>query len=201
MTFLDVFKAIFLGFAVAAPVGPISMLCIRTTLSSGFSAGFSAGLGAALADGLVSLAALGGLAAVLSSSVISVSLLSYCAAAFLFYLGVKMLLKSNETLFATSQVKQNAHMSFISTFALTVINPLTLMSFAALFCTVNSSQRSFLELFGTAACIALGSALWWLCLAVFLSVARRSIGPRSMKSINIGSALCILGCGVKLLLP
>src|SRR5262249_7336872 len=39
-----------LGLAIAAPVGPIGVLCIRRTLADGRLNGFVSGLGAATAD-------------------------------------------------------------------------------------------------------------------------------------------------------
>ncbi|WP_144033987.1 hypothetical protein SPSIL_025870 [Sporomusa silvacetica DSM 10669] len=57
---LFLIKGIILGFSIAAPIGPIGMLCIRRTLANGMGNGFMAGLGAATADAIYgSIAALG----------------------------------------------------------------------------------------------------------------------------------------------
>lgn len=199
MTILEMFSTIFIGMAIAAPVGPISLLCINTTLGSGFKSGFSAGLGAAVADGLVCLAALSGIELITSCALFKGPILSYFAAAFLVYVGCKLLLHSGEGPPREVNGNSNAIKSFFSTLMVTIINPLTLLSFVALFCRNTNPHTSIHTIASTASCIFLGSALWWLILASFLSFARRALGPRTMKTINMGSGLCILACGVKLL--
>jgi threonine/homoserine/homoserine lactone efflux protein len=199
MTILDMLKTIFIGMAIAAPVGPISLLCIRTTLGSGFRAGFSAGLGSALADGIACLCALSCLEIISSSPIFSGPLLNYCAAAYLIYLGVKMIWHAAKASGNEKEASQGAGKSFVQTFLFTICNPLTLLSFAALFCSSQSADRSMHALLATAACISLGSAIWWLILAAFLSIARAGLGNAALKKINIGSALCILVFGFKLI--
>src|SRR3546814_10385330 len=54
-----------IGFAMAVPVGPVGLLCIRRTLNSGFVIGLLSGLGAALADALFAAAAAGGIASLM----------------------------------------------------------------------------------------------------------------------------------------
>jgi threonine/homoserine/homoserine lactone efflux protein len=199
MTIIDMLKTILVGMALAAPIGPISLLCIRTTIGSGFRAGFSAGLGAALADGIVCLAALFGIGIISSSPLFSGPLLSWVAAAYLVYLGGSMIFHSGKNAPAAGTADQGPAQSFVSTFVFTAINPITLLSFAALFCNRNSSENSLHTLLLTAACIALGSAIWWLILAAFMSVARSNLGKKALKAIDLGSAFCILACGIKLI--
>src|SRR5919206_4525412 len=45
-------RGLVVGLAVAAPVGPIGVLCIRRTLADGRAAGLVSGLGAATADAI-----------------------------------------------------------------------------------------------------------------------------------------------------
>ena len=199
MTIIDMLKTILLGMAIAAPVGPISLLCIRTTLGSGFRAGFSAGLGSALADGLACLAALAGVEIISNSPIFSGPILTWCAAAYLIYLGVKMIWRAGKAQTEQDGAEKSPGKSFVSTFIFTIVNPLTLLSFAALFCSKGNANTSLHTLVVTAACIFLGSAIWWLILAAFLSLARRSLSNKSMKAINFGSAFCILAFGLKLI--
>jgi threonine/homoserine/homoserine lactone efflux protein len=44
------FRSLLIGFSIAAPVGPIGILCIRRTLAEGRASGFFSGMGAATAD-------------------------------------------------------------------------------------------------------------------------------------------------------
>jgi len=199
MTIIDIIKTILLGMAIAAPVGPISLVCIRTTLGSGFASGLSAGLGSALADGLVCLAALTSIKIISASPLFSGPILNYIAAAYLIYMGSRMIWRGRKCQLMEKEANSSAKRSFVSTFVITVVNPLTLLSFAALFCGSQNTDNSIYSVLTTATCIFLGSSIWWLILAGFLSLARRSLGNTAMKAINFGSAFCILAFGLKLI--
>ncbi|QHE60653.1 LysE family transporter [Rossellomorea vietnamensis] len=53
-------KSVMIGVAIAAPVGPVGILCIQRTLAYGRRTGFLSGLGAATADALYGLIAVMG---------------------------------------------------------------------------------------------------------------------------------------------
>src|SRR5437016_564585 len=121
------FKSILLGLSIAAPVGPIGILCIRRTVVDGRAAGLLCGMGAATAD--ASYGALGGFA----SNGISVWLvrghlwMALAGCAFLFYLGVKIFRSPAPDPAVSSN--SSATGAYLSTFALTLANPLTILSF------------------------------------------------------------------------
>jgi threonine/homoserine/homoserine lactone efflux protein len=84
-------KTFLLGLSIAAPVGPIGLLCIQRTLRSGMSAGFVSGLGAATADACYGAVAAYGLAAASQFLLEYRRLLAFGGGAFLLYLGLDIL--------------------------------------------------------------------------------------------------------------
>src|SRR5438128_451791 len=82
-------KGLILGFAIAAPVGPIGVLCIRRSLADGARAGLASGLGAATADALYGCIAGFGLAAVSTFLVQQRFWLGLLGGLFLCFLGLK----------------------------------------------------------------------------------------------------------------
>ena len=87
MTFF--LKGLIVGLSIAAPVGPIGILCIRRTLAHGRAAGFVSGLGAATADAMYGAAAGFGLTVVSSVLVGGQRWLRLVGGLFLLYLGIR----------------------------------------------------------------------------------------------------------------
>src|SRR3990172_8990998 len=135
--FMNIFlKGLLLGFSIAAPVGPIGVLCIRRTLAEGRTAGFASGLGAATADALYGSIAGFGLTIVSSFLIDQSHWLQLAGGIFLLYLGIKTFLaKSKETIETGSPLEKSRGIigNYASTFLLTLTNPLTILSFIAIF--------------------------------------------------------------------
>ena len=81
-------KGVMMGLAIAAPVGPIALLCIRRTLVQGRLIGLATGFGAATADGLYGMVAAFGLTALSDLLVNNTGLLQLIGGLFLCYLGL-----------------------------------------------------------------------------------------------------------------
>ncbi len=125
-------KGLLIGFSIAAPVGPIGVLCIRRTLASGRTIGLLSGLGAATADALYGSLAAFGLTAISGFLVRQQGLLRLLGGAFLCYLGLRAILTRPAN--AASLNSPASHVNaYSSTFFLTLTNPLTILSFAAIF--------------------------------------------------------------------
>ncbi|MBX9569204.1 MAG: LysE family transporter [Candidatus Obscuribacterales bacterium] len=201
MISLNIFSSIGLGVALAAPVGPIAMLCMRTTLRSGFWAGFSAGLGAAFADGVICFLVLSGLASAENIVWPMDLILRILSALFLLFLSIKLFrakadLKEPELSdIGTSGLTKH----FISTFAITILSPLTFVSFFAIFSVGIKTIVGFEGLVASVG-VMTGSALWWLLLASGLSIARRKLNARIMRFINVSSALFMGYVGIRMLI-
>ncbi|RED51473.1 LysE family translocator [Aestuariispira insulae] len=193
-------KSILIGLAIAAPVGPIGVLCIRESLTRGFRAGFSCGMGAAAADGTYG--------AIAAFSLVSLDRMvggigSWGAAIggiFLLILAWRIG-RSTPAPEAPPASGRDMARGFLTTFLLTLSNPATIISFLAIFAGLGITLADGMA--GKAATVVgvfLGSALWWLFLAGLSARLQHRIGDRIMSRINLVSALIIAAMGVASLL-
>jgi threonine/homoserine/homoserine lactone efflux protein len=176
------------GFLVAMPVGPIGLLCIRRSLAYGWRAGFVSGLGAATADTVYGMLAAAGLT-FLSTLQRPAALVG----------GFLLLIMAWQT--ATSVPTQAATVKssnlYLSTLALTITNPATIIVFLGLFAGASGiahTQGSALWLLVLG--VGLGSAAWWLVLAALTGWVGRGINERAMIWINRLSGVIIGAFGV-----
>ncbi|MEH6978605.1 LysE family translocator, partial [Bacillus pseudomycoides] len=169
-------KGLIIGFSIAAPVGPIGILCIRRTLENGRFVGFMSGLGAATADGLYSLIAGLSLTVITNYLINQQFWFQLIGGIFLGYLGVKTY-KSKPSNTATKSKNEQNIKAYVSTFFLTITNPVTILSFIALFSGVgiaNSDidlRAKLILVLG----VFLGSILWWLFLSIVVSLLKKRI--------------------------
>lgn len=188
------------GFAIAAPVGPIGVLCIRRTLANGRVAGLVSGLGAATADATYGAIAGFGvtfLFTLLVSQQVPIRLLG---GAFLLFLGVRtfMSVPTDARLSAEGSLVRD----FLSTFALTLFNPVTIVAFAAIFAGLGVTGQGGGY---TAAALLVsgvfgGSAFWWVILSAVVSAFRGALDLGRMRWVNRISGFAIAGFGVAALL-
>lgn len=178
-------RGLLLGLAVAAPVGPIGVLCIQRSLSAGFWAGFSGGIGTAAADAVYATLAAAGFAALGAAMGTAGDWLRWGGAIIVAWLGLRTILRPPAKQSVETPPAKHSLRLFVGTFALTISNPTTILSFAALFATMGLADAS-----STAARIAavagvfIGSLLWWAFLGGFLSIVRHSISEAGIAWIN-----------------
>lgn len=188
-------KGVAIGFSIAAPVGPIGVLCIRRSLADGAPKGFSAGLGAATADAAYGCVAGFGLTAVSGFLVRHQAWLGLIGGGFLCYLGVRTFL-SRPALAAPAG--GDGHLAvYGSTLLLTLANPATILSFAAVFSALGLGISA--DYFGAGALVAgvfLGSALWWLLLSGGVSLLRSRVNATWMRAVNFVSGCVLVGFGL-----
>ncbi|MFC3614558.1 LysE family translocator [Lutimaribacter marinistellae] len=190
------FKSLFLGLAIAAPLGPIGALCINRTLEHGFPAGVAGGLGTALADGVyAALAALGFAAFSQMLGVIDVPL-RLLGGAFMLWLGWKSLAPSpNRT--AASISAHDLIGTTAATFALTITNPMTILSFAAIFAGLGLASGTGS---GGAALVVIGvffgSMLWWSLLSGGVALARHRLPPSFSLWVSRLSGVVLIAFGL-----
>ena len=198
MIFLTLLKGIAVGIVIALPVGPVGVLCVRRCLFEGAVMGFVSGLGAAFAD-----ATFGAIAA-LGLTVLRDWLLDYqdwfglAGGLFLLGLGVKALfiVRANEPEPLAGEAMLGA---FASAYALTIANPITLLSFAAIFAKLGADAVTGLA--GASALVGgvfVGSLLWWLGLSFGIAGFRRVIGRVRLIWLNriSGAILALSGLGL-----
>lgn len=191
------FRALVLGFAIAAPVGPIGLLCIRRTLAEGRRAGIATGLGAATADAAYGAIAGFGLTAISSLLVQKQTALRLVGGFFLLYLGMRTLLARPAE--RPTDVQSSGLLgAYLSTLLLTLTNPLTVLSFAAAFAGLGlvAASRDFLAAAATVAGVFIGSAAWWLLLSGGVSLLRGRLDARVLLWVNRLSGAVIMGFGM-----
>jgi threonine/homoserine/homoserine lactone efflux protein len=186
-----------LGFSIAAPVGPIGILCIRRTLTKGMLNGLAAGLGAATADACYGSVAAFGLTIITSLLVENNLYLHIMGSVFLFYLGY--------TTFIAKPAEQQINTynkgwisAYFSTFFLTITNPLTILSFAAIFAGLGiiSMKGSYLSSGLLVLGVFLGSSMWWLILSGGVHVLRNKFDYKRLIWVNRLSGILICGFGI-----
>ena len=194
-------KGIIIGFSIAAPVGPIGVLCIRRTLAGGRMRGLASGLGAASADGFYGCVAGFGLTFISGFLVDQQFWLRLVGGLFLGYLGVRTLLARPAE--SAAPAGNNGLLgAYLSTLFLTLTNPVTILAFAAIFAGLGIAGAT--GEYGSAAMLVLGvftgSALWWLILSGGVSLLRAKLTPARLRWVNRLSGLVIIGFGMAALL-
>src|SRR5580700_9777571 len=191
-------KGLMIGLAIAAPVGPIGILCIQRSLHDGFKIGFMTGMGAALADGTYGLIAGFGLTAISSLLITHQFWIRIFGGLFLLYLGVKLSLTKPKDRSTGSFDKSPWH-ALATTYLLTLTNPATILSFIAVFAGLGlgTTNPSISDAVILVLGITLGSALWWLTLSFGIAyMLRHRLSASSMQWINRASGFIILTFGI-----
>lgn len=188
-------RAIGLGFTIAAAVGPISLLTIRRTLAHGQLYGLVSGLGVATADATYAAIAAFGLTAVTSVLVGGRVVLGIVGGLVLVWLGYRTFVARPSTA-ATDAARPGLAGAFASIYALTMTNPMTILSFAALFAALGLSGGTFLEAATLTFGVLVGSALWWVVLTTVVARLRSRVTPAALVWVNRASGALIVAFGL-----
>jgi threonine/homoserine/homoserine lactone efflux protein len=195
------FKGLLIGFAIAVPVGPIGFLCLRRTLVYGRFTGFVSGLGAATADAFYGLVAALGLTAISGFLLRMEHWLHLFGGLFLLGLGLKTALAKSplaDPTQAPPPPKQRSwHAAYLSTLALTLTSPATILAFVAIFAGVGlgSERVGALHALELVAGVFTGSAIWWLALSAGAGVLRDKLHAKTLHTVHVISGLCIMALG------
>jgi threonine/homoserine/homoserine lactone efflux protein len=190
-------KGMGMGLAIAAPVGPIGLLCIRRSLAQGQWIGLATGLGAATADGFYGGVAAFGLTALSDLLVNQARWLGLLGGLFLCYLGITTLL-SKPAAEAASVSSRGLLGAYGSTFLLTLTNPATILSFIVIFAGLGlvNPEQDWLSSLAVVIGVFLGSALWWVCLSWGVTFFRRRLTLSGLVWLNRLAGAAIFGFGV-----
>ncbi len=190
-------RGLVIGFSIAAPVGPIGVLCIRRTLADGRASGFFSGLGAATADAVYGCVAAFGLTLISDFLIERQLWLRLIGGLFLCILGVRAFFsRPGQGTAAGRRVTLSA--AYASTFLLTVTNPMTILSFAAVFAgigltgTKGDGGAAGLLVAG----VFSGSGVWWFLLSGGVSLFREKFSNNAMRWINRISGVIITAFGL-----
>ncbi|MGD0154376.1 MAG: LysE family transporter [Thermacetogeniaceae bacterium] len=207
-------KGLIIGLSIAAPVGPIGVLCIQRTLTEGTALGLASGLGAALADGLYGAIAGFGLTFVSGFLLSHQSLIRLLGGIFLCYLGLRAFFKrtnfgdvpplinaSHPAKPEPTKIDKSDRALFstlISTFFLTLTNPLTIVFFTGVFAGLGvvDTGRNYTLALALVLGVFMGSALWWVILTFGTSILRDKLHLQKLQWINRVSGLIMLGFGI-----
>jgi threonine/homoserine/homoserine lactone efflux protein len=192
------FKCMLSGFLLAAPIGPVNLICIRYTLSEGRIPGLIAGLGAALADVLYGSVAAAGL------SVLTAFILHYGIAfrfgggLFIIYLGFRTFHAAPRNKSSKKSSGCSLYSLFTKVFLLTLTNPATVFTFIAIFSSFGIAVL-VTDRFTTALAalgVFIGSALWWLTLTSIVCLFRNKVTPSVVVRINKIAGIIIILLGI-----
>ena len=195
MSFL--LKGVLIGFAIAMPVGPIGLLCIRNSLAGGARYGFMTGLGAALADTLYGGLAGFGVGALTSVIMSYQTAMQISGGIFLCYLGF-MTFRTRQVSPEEVLVPKGLFHVFLTTFFLTLTNPLTIMSFAGIYAALGIGLEggvttgAILLTLG----VFIGSALWWFMLSSGVALLKHKIDPANSSWLNRLSGGLLFAFGI-----
>lgn len=201
MLLVFLLKGIAVGIVLAVPVGPVGVMCVRRTIFEGKRAGFVSGLGAATADALFGSIAAFGLTFVSDWLIGYHQWLRIAGGCYLLYVGGSALLAEPEAKQSSEPDAEGLLRDFLSTFALTLTNPITILAFLGIFSALGLSgadatfTRAAMMVLG----VWLGSLLWWLVLTFGLGSRFRSFEARHLRRINRASGTILLLSGAGLL--
>jgi threonine/homoserine/homoserine lactone efflux protein len=196
---------IVIGLIVAAPIGPVNLICIRKTLAYGPINGFFSGLGAALGDGVFAIVTAFGLTAVSQWIEGFSTPLRLLGGVMLLGFGIHIfrsdvsLLRDAESVPPRENGNKSLVRSIASTFALTITNPATLFGFTALFTGLGSlagGSATFLDAALTVLGVITGSTIWWFTLTTLVGIFHRHIDTGVMRNINHFFGIAVTGFGI-----
>ena len=195
-------RGIIIGLSIAAPIGPVSLLCIRRTLAEGRLSGIASGLGAATADAAFSCVAGFGLTYILNIMIGLQLLLRLMGGLYLIYLGFKLLLARPTEQTALPTKGDGLIHAYATTLILTLTNPMTILSFAAFFAGLGlgGARNGYASSGALVLGVFIGSAMWWLILSSGVGAFRQRCSQRGMRWINRISGAMIAGFGLATLI-
>lgn len=187
-------KGLVIGFSVAAPVGPIGVLCINRTLTKSFSSGLVSGLGAATADLFYGIVAGLGLTTISSFMIGQQHWIQVFGLLFLFYLGLKTIFRKRSNIEYKNLKSNNLISDYFSTLLLTATNPLTILFFSAIFAGLGltSSDEGVYPVIQLSAGVFIGSSTWWVIINGLTNILKNKINEKILKRIDWFSGIIIL---------
>lgn len=192
-------KGFVIALAIAAPIGPMSILCMQRALHEGFRVGLMTGIGIALADGTYGLIIGLGLTSLSSLLIHHAILIRVLGGLFLMYLGIKIMATTPKSNTALKSSERSSWHACSTAYLLTLTNPSTIILFTAVFAGfgIGTFHPSLIHALSLVIGIIVGSSSWWLIYcAILVFIIHKRLNPKIMKIINIVSGGIILTFGV-----
>ncbi|AOR70109.1 lysine transporter LysE [Burkholderia stabilis] len=194
-------KSVVMGLSIAVPVGPIGMLCIQRSLSRGFQAGFATGIGAACADAIYGLLGALGIAGIVTAFPMLTVGLKIGGGAFLVWLAWTIARQAPAASAMQRELPRTTVLrDFLTTFGLTLSNPMTILSFVGIFAALGPLTGAregamWPSVSLMVAGVFIGSATWWLCLSSASAALRTKMSFAFMHGLSRVSAVVIAAFG------
>lgn len=203
--FYLVISGVVMGLIAAVPIGPVNLICIRRTFAFGPLNGFVSGLGAAVGDGI--FAAITGFGLTWIAQLIEgyATIIELIGGAMMVWMGYRTFISPPVPRCPDEKPDKegtNLLRAMISTFALTVTNPVTLLSFGVMFASLGGlagGAGSFHDASFVVAGVVGGSAGWWLALTTLIGLFHAKIDENAMRMINRICGVLVMGCGLVVL--
>jgi threonine/homoserine/homoserine lactone efflux protein len=198
LDFILILKGIVVGISVSAPLGPLGILCIQRTINKGFFSGFISGFGAAVADILYASVAGFGISIIANFLKAHQGIITGVGGIIVFIVGI-LIFRSNPVKQIRQQKTQKRSFvsDFVSSFFITITNPLTIVVFGMVFTGFGLDASSTIKLIlFTLIGIFSGALLWWMSLTLFVNIFRRKIRLRNLYWINKITGLFVAIFGV-----
>jgi threonine/homoserine/homoserine lactone efflux protein len=195
MELMLLLKGLIIGFAMAIPIGPVGVLCIRKTLAEGHARGMFIGLGAATADSLYASMAAFGLTFISDAVTSNQFWVSLGGGSLLFYLGIRTFRSKKKKSIVLTSNKGLAR-SYASAFFLALTNPVTIFAFVAVFAAFGLGKNmnivsASIIVFG----VFTGSYLWFLTLSYIATHFRKKIDSGGLVWVNRIAGILIIVSG------
>ena len=204
--FYLIMSGVVMGLIAAVPIGPVNLICIRRSFAFGPLNGFVSGLGAALGDGI--FAAIMGFGLTWIAQMIEgyATIIELIGGAMMVWMGYRTFIsppvpRCLDT--KTDSEGTNLVRAMVSTFALTITNPVTLLSFGVMFAGLGGlagGAGSFHDAGFVVAGVVAGSAGWWLALTTIIGIFHTRIDEKAMRIINRACGALVMACGLAVLI-
>ncbi|MDR1679319.1 MAG: LysE family transporter [Prevotellaceae bacterium] len=197
---IDIIRnGLIIGILTSVPVGPIAVLCIQRTLNRGKYHGFVTGLGAASSDLVYASLAAFSLSFIINFINSHQFVIEIVGAIIIFAFGMFLFRSNPVSRVNKNSIKKESYwQDFITSFALTITNPLIIFLFIGMFARfkfIDAARPQFTTAVGLLAVLA-GAALWWFTITSFVSLFRSKINLRGLGLINKISGSILMGLSV-----
>lgn len=196
-------KGVFIGFIVAAPAGPVSIFCIRRTLSYGRLQGFATGLGATIGDGFYALIAAFGLTFVIQFLERQEFWFRLLGGAFLSFMGLYILYVKRKPKHFKEPDKDPKRLkeAFSSALLLDLSNPITILAYIAIFSGFGlaSAETHVFSAISLVVGVMSGAALWWFLLTQLIAMNRENVKPETLVTVSRIAGILLLAFGALVL--
>ena len=198
-------SGVIMGLIAAVPIGPVNLICIRRSFAFGPLNGFVSGLGAALGDGI--FAAITGFGLTWIAQLIEgyATVIELMGGALLVWFGWRIFMAPPQVRCPDENAGESTNLlrAMVSTFALTITNPVTLLSFGVMFAGLGGlagHTGSFHDASFVVGGVVLGSTGWWLALTTVVGLFHAKVDEKAMRIINRTCGLLVMGCGLAVLI-